>query len=75
MKSESKPVMKPEANLRRRSFLLTASVGSAGAVAAAVAAHAPLLVETDTHVAVPESKASGYQPSDHVLQYYRSTRT
>lgn len=72
MKSESKPVMKPETNLRRRSFLLTASLGGAGAVAVAVATRAPVLAETQA--TVPESKGSGYQLSDHVLQYYRSTR-
>ena len=71
MKPEDR--QKPEANLRRRSFLLTASLGSAGAVAAVVATRSPVALETPP--ATPEAKGSGYQISDHVLHYYRTTRT
>ncbi|MDP3512581.1 MAG: formate dehydrogenase [Sulfuritalea sp.] len=62
----------PEANLRRRRFLLTASLGSAGAVAAAVVAQSPLTSETPP--AAPQAKGDGYQLSEHILHYYRSTR-
>ena len=64
---------KPEANLRRRNFLLTASLGSAGAVAAAVAMRSPVVPEAPA--AMSEDKGSGYQLSDHVMHYYRTTRT
>ncbi|MBL8474109.1 MAG: hypothetical protein KF778_03040 [Rhodocyclaceae bacterium] len=62
---------KPDANLRRRNFLLTATLGGAGAVAAAVTGGA--LPE----VPAPEStqrEGRGYRVSEHVLNYYRSTR-
>ncbi len=62
----------PKPDLRRRSFLLTASLGSAGAVAA-VAVGTPLVTEVDALAPAPV-KGEGYQVSDHVLQYYRSTR-
>lgn len=71
MKPEDR--QKPEANLRRRSFLLTASLGSAGAVAAAMATRSPITAEIPA--VAPEAKGSGYQSSDHVLHYYRTTRT
>jgi len=66
----------PEANLRRRRFLLTASLGSAGAVAAAVVAQSPLTSETPpaTPAAAPQAKGDGYQLSEHILHYYRTTR-
>ncbi|MCK9380713.1 MAG: formate dehydrogenase [Sulfuritalea sp.] len=71
MKPEDR--QKPEANLRRRNFLLTASLGGAGAVAAVVATRSPITPEMPA--AAPEVKGSGYQTSDHVLHYYRTTRT
>ena len=71
MKPEDR--QKPEAKLRRRNFLLSASIGSAGAVAAVVATRSPLAIETPP--AAPEAKGSGYRNSDHVLHYYRTTRT
>jgi hypothetical protein len=63
----------PAANLRRRNFLLTASLGGVGVAAAAVAARSGAPVES-VAVAPPE-KTPGYQLSDHVLHYYRTTRT
>jgi hypothetical protein len=71
-------MMKPEdrqntdANLRRRRFLLTASLGSAGAVAAAVVTQSPLA--PDAPAAAPQAKGEGYQVSAHNLHYYRTTR-
>lgn len=75
-------MMKPEdrqntaANLRRRRFLLTASLGGAGAVAAAVATHGPLMSETPptAPAAAPPAPGDGYRISEHILHYYRSTR-
>lgn len=63
----------PAANLRRRNFLVTASLGGVGAAAAAVAARSPAAVEPAPAQTV--EKGSGYQLSDHVLHYYRTTRT
>lgn len=71
MKPEDR--QKPAADLRRRNFLLTASLGGAGAVAAVVATRSPIALEAPP--AAPEVKGSGYRPSDHVMHYYRSTRT
>jgi len=73
--------MKPETtpgdsrpNLRRRNFLLTASLGGAGVVAAGIATKAPL--QPAPAPAAPATDAArGYQVSDHVLHYYRTTRT
>lgn len=63
----------PKANVRRREFLLTASLGSIGAVAAAVATHSPPAAEA-APAAAPDDAGRGYQLTDHVLRYYRSTR-
>lgn len=63
----------PSAQLRRREFLLTASLGSIGAVAAAVATHSPPAAEA-APAAAPDDAGRGYQLTDHVLRYYRSTR-
>lgn len=64
---------RPAANLGRRGFLLSASLGGAGAVAATLAAKAPA---TTVPAAEAEPEAGrGYRVSDHVLHYYRTTRT
>ncbi|MBL8482512.1 MAG: hypothetical protein JNJ60_09960 [Rhodocyclaceae bacterium] len=65
----------PDANLRRRNFLLTATLGSAGAVAAAVTGGAlPQAEAPATATATAENAGRGYRVSEHVLNYYRSTR-
>lgn len=63
----------PDANLRRRNFLLTATLGSAGAVAAAVTGGALPQAEAQAP-ATAENAGRGYRVSEHVLNYYRSTR-
>lgn len=73
-KTKSTAQSAKDANLRRRNFLLTASLGGVGAVAATVAAHNPVATDPVT-AAAPVEKGSGYQLSDHVLHYYRTTRT
>lgn len=70
MKPEDR--QKSEANLRRRNFLLAASLGSVGAVATVVATRSPIGAEAPA--AEPKAKSQGYQVSDHVLHYYRTTR-
>jgi len=74
MKPEDNNKEKPAANLRRRNFLVTASLGSAGVAAAAIATHSPVAAEPPP-AAKPAEKGNGYQLSDHVLHYYRTTRT
>lgn len=69
MKPENR--QNPEANLRRRRFLLTASLGSAGAVAAVVA-RSPVAPEVPA--AAPQAQGDGYRVSEHILHYYRTTR-
>ncbi|MBL8520671.1 MAG: formate dehydrogenase [Betaproteobacteria bacterium] len=62
--------MKPEN--KRRSFLLGATVGSAGAVAAVVAGgHVLPLAEV---AKAAEAKPKGYHETDHIRQYYDTTR-
>ena len=64
---------KPAEPSRRRLFV---GVGSAGALAAAAIAM-PLTRPTDAVVAAPETapeKGGGYQLTQHVLDYYRTTR-
>jgi hypothetical protein len=63
----------PAANLRRRNFLLTASLGGVGVAAVAVATRSA--VPVDSVAAAAPEKTPGYQLSDHVLHYYRTTRT
>jgi hypothetical protein len=58
-------------NARRRGFLLALGAGSAGAAALAARSltGAP---QTDSTVSANESK--GYQLTDHVKRYYRTTK-
>jgi len=61
----------PDANLRRRRFLLALGAGSAATAAAATQAVAgPVAVGE----AQPQAKSSGYRETDHVRDYYASTR-
>lgn len=63
----------PETNLRRRNFLF--SLGAGGAGAASVALNALPAVAAVTPQAT-ESKPhdSGYRETEHVRDYYRSTK-
>ena len=71
MKPEQKPV--EQATATRRNFLLGATLGSAGAVAAVVSGSG---VQKALEVAcVPaEKKIKGYHETDHIRQYYETTR-
>lgn len=74
-----KPVDKrvEPAAVNRRKFLLNATLGSAGAVAA-VAAVAVAGGESagvlEVAVAPPAGKSKGYHETPHILQYYQTTR-
>jgi hypothetical protein len=53
----------------RRNFLLAASVGSAGAVAAVITARSkPKVASAET-----TDKGDGYRASPHILKYYKTT--
>ena len=54
----------------RRNFLLAASLGSAGAVAAVATGRAKPKVASAENGA---AKTDGYQASPHVLKYYKTT--
>ena len=72
MKPEQKPA--DHATPNRRKFLLGATLGSAGAVAAVVTSGAVNEV-LDVAAAVPEKKkVKGYHETDHIRQYYATTR-
>jgi hypothetical protein len=62
----------PSANLKRRRFLLALGAGSAGA--ATVAAQ-PLAAQLPAAAAAPADSAQGYRESEHVRDYYATTRT
>ncbi len=73
--------MKPEqkspeqAAKQRRTFLLGATLGSAGAVAA-VLTGSGTGEALNVAAAVPKAKAKvkGYHETDHIRQYYETTR-
>ncbi len=60
----------------RRNFLLGATLGTAGAVAAAVAGGAKQALDVAAPVALAETgkKPKGYHVTAHVSQYYDTTR-
>ena len=60
-----------EANLKRRKFLLAVGAGGAGVAAAAAA-----LVGGEALIAKPaaEERGRGYRLTEHVRNYYRTTR-
>jgi hypothetical protein len=57
--------------VRRRGFL--AGAATTGAVGAAALATGMLSKQESTPVVVDESASKGYQLSEHVRRYYRST--
>ena len=60
-------------DLKRRRFLL--AIGAGGAAVAATAANAaPLAAPANAGMAKPEDTASAYRVTEHVRDYYRSTR-
>lgn len=60
-------------NGRRRRFLLALGAGGAGAAAAAVAA-APAAIATPDKAVPAAPDAAGYRETEHVRDYYRTTR-
>jgi nitrous oxide reductase len=61
-----------KAKLSRRNFLLTVGVSSAAATAAAIVAKTP---DGASQAASKDKRATqGYQASEHVNNYYRTTK-
>jgi len=56
----------------RRKFLMAASLGSAGAVAAAVAGKQAAQALEEGAQDAPQ-KASGYRVTEHIRKYYKTT--
>ena len=61
-----------KSRLSRRNFLLAVGAGSAGAAAAMLAKSVP---ESQTNTqAEDEAKRKGYHDSEHIRNYYRTTK-
>lgn len=63
-----------KADLKRRSFLLTLGAGSAGAAAVVVGASSGAPQALQQAVKAEVAKGPGYAESEHVRNYYRTTR-
>ena len=61
-----------KAKLSRRNFLLTVGAGGAAATAAAIVAKAPDSASLET--SKDKRATQGYQASEHVNNYYRTTK-
>jgi hypothetical protein len=66
------PAGPASANLKRRRFLLALGAGGAGAVT--VAAQPLAAPVADAAATVASDTAQGYQETEHVRDYYASTR-
>jgi hypothetical protein len=67
------PASSTTPDFKRRRFLL--AIGAGGAAVAATAANAaPLTAPVLSGVAKPEDTASAYRVTEHVRDYYRSTK-
>jgi hypothetical protein len=62
--------------LTRRNFLMTLGAGGAATAAAIVASHSPSTKPASgTNAATKDKRATrGYQSSEHVNNYYRTTK-
>jgi hypothetical protein len=58
----------------RRKFLLSATLGSAGAVAAVVSSGGGVQQVLEVASVPAEKKVKGYHETDHIRQYYETTR-
>jgi len=66
------PPSAPNANLKRRGFLLTLGVGGVGA--AAVAARSMTGAPIDAEPVVTATDSKGYAVTEHVRRYYRTMK-
>lgn len=65
--------MENKTDIKRRSFLRTVTVGTAGAAAAVVAGKA-VLDETPVAADSSDKRGKGYRVTEHINNYYRTTR-
>ena len=65
--------MSKQTDVKRRSFLLTVGLGGAGAAAAVLGTRA-LAPEKAEAVKPATAPGKGYQLTEHVRNYYRTTR-
>ena len=63
-------MIEKKAKLSRRNFLLTVGAGGAATAAAIVATKSPSAPQTGKE----KRATSGYQASEHVNNYYRTTK-
>jgi hypothetical protein len=71
--SSPDPATATPPGFKRRRFLLALGAGSA-AVATTAANAAPLVAQADAVAPQPADTASAYRVTDHVRDYYRSTK-
>lgn len=71
MKPEHKPAEQATSN--RRKFLLGATLGTAGAVAAVVTG-GQVKEALEVVAVAPAKQVKGYHETDHIRQYYATTR-
>lgn len=64
-------MIEKKAKLSRRNFLLTVGVSGAAATAAAIVARSP---ETSPEKSADKRATRGYQVSEHINNYYRTTK-
>jgi hypothetical protein len=69
-RSASDKAQPSSTNVKRRRFLFALGAGSASAAAAA----APIAAKLDAAAAPAEEASRGYRETDHVRDYYASTR-
>jgi hypothetical protein len=67
------PPSAPGTNLKRRGFLLTLGVGGVGAAAVAARSITGGAIDADPAVTTP-SDGKGYEVTEHVRRYYRTTK-
>jgi hypothetical protein len=71
---DARPAPTDKANLKRRGFLLTLGIGTAGAAAVAVRSLGGAAVEPSSATAVDGESGAGYTLTDHIRRYYHSAK-
>ena len=71
---DARPAPTDKANLKRRGFLLTLGIGTAGAAAVAVRSLGGAAAVPPSAPAVDGESGAGYTVTDHIRRYYRSAK-
>ena len=69
--SQAAPQAARPADAKRRRFLMAFGAGAAGAASASALAAAPAAI---VEPVVPKPESSGYRETEHVRNYYATTR-